>query len=93
MEPKYGLDRVVAAATGGDLLLVGSRAREIVLNYVDGLLEADSFARGLVAALKVEHFQETVTLEAPYAGEFDVFICPLSEALMAKHSLQHVATW
>ena len=93
MGPKHELGRVVAAARDGDLLLVGSRAREIVLHYVDGLLEADGFARGLVAALKVEQFQETVTLEEPYAGEFDVYICPLSKALMSKHALEHVATW
>jgi hypothetical protein len=91
--PKYELGRVVAAAKDGDLLLVGSRAREIVLNYVDGLLEADTFARGLVAALVPEHFQETVALEPPYAGEFDVYICPLSEALMSKHGLAHVGSW
>lgn len=93
MTPKHELSRVVAAAADGDLLLVGSRAREIVLNYVDGLLEADAFARGLVASLRPEHFQETVALGAPYAGEFDVYICPLTAALMAKHGLEHVATW
>lgn len=93
MRPKYELKRVVAAAREGDLLLVGSRAREIVLNYVEGLLEADAFARGLVAGLAVEHFQETVLLEEPYAGEFDVYICPLSEDLMSTYGLEHIATW
>lgn len=93
MAPKYAVEKVVAAAQSGAVELVGSRAREIVLQYVDGLLEAVTFAQALVGSLRVEHFQETVKLEPPYGGDFDVYICPLEPALVEKHGLQHVKDW
>lgn len=43
--------------------------------------------------LRVEHFQETVTLEAPYAGAFDAYVCPLSPEVMARYGLEHVSHW
>lgn len=42
MEPKYPLDRVVAVVVvvdGGELLLGETRARRIVADYVEGLVE------------------------------------------------------
>lgn len=43
--------------------------RVVAARDLDGLLEADAFARSLVASLR----------------EFDAYICPLSVALIAKH--------
>lgn len=93
--PKYPLERVVAVAVdGGDVMLGQTRARAIVETYVDGLVEAEAFARAVVAGLRREHFEETVDLaEPPYRGSFDVYITPLSPALIARHGLEHVATW
>lgn len=93
MAPKYAVEKVVAAARSGAVELVGSRARDIVLQYVNGLLEAVMFAQALVGSLRLEHFQETVKLDPPHAGDFDVYICPLEPALIAKHGLEHVKDW
>ncbi|MDP2274210.1 MAG: hypothetical protein Q8N23_12210 [Archangium sp.] len=93
MAPRYPVDKVIAAATNGDLDLVGSRARDIVQTYVEGFADSFSFASALVAALRLEHFQETVTLGPPYKGEFDVYICPISSELMSRYGLEHVPNW
>ena len=93
MAPRYPVDKVVAAAASGDLELVGRRARDIVFTYVDGFADALNFASALVASLRLEHFQETVTLEAPYKGEFDVYICALSSELITRYALENVTNW
>lgn len=95
VEPKYPLDRVVSVAVdGGDLLLGQTRARDIVANYVEGLVEAVEFARAVVAGLRREHFEATVELsDPPYQGQFDAYITPLSPALVERHGLEHVRTW
>lgn len=95
MEPKYLLDRVVAVAVeGGDLFLGQTRARDIVANYVEGLVEAEAFARAVVAGLRREHFEATVELsDPPYRGQFDAYITPLSPELIERHGLEHVRTW
>lgn len=55
MEPRYSLDRVVAVAVhGGDVLLGKTRARLIVATSVEGLVEAERFARAVVAGLRRE---------------------------------------
>ena len=93
MAPRYAVEKVVAAAMSGDLNLVGSRAKDIVLTYVDGLIDAYSFAQALVASLRLEQFQETVRLNPPYEGFFDLYICPLSPLLMSRYGLEHVTQW
>lgn len=95
MEPKYPLDRVVAVAVdGGELLLGETRARRIVADYVEGLVEAERFARAVVAGPRREHFEATIELpDPPYRGQFDAYITPLSEELVERHGLEHVRTW
>ena len=91
MEPKYPLDRVIAVAVnGGDVVLGKSRAALIVADYVDGLVEAEAFARAIVAGLRREHFDGTVELpEPPYSGQFDVYVTPLAPELVARHVRVH----
>ena len=95
MEPKYPLDRVVAVAVdGGDLVLGKTRAALIVAAYIDGLVEAERFARAVVAGLRREHFEASVELpEPPYAGLFDVYLTPLALELVQRHGLDHVPSW
>lgn len=95
VEPRYSLDRVVAVAVdGGDVLLAETRARRIVADYVDGLVDAERFARAVLAGLKREHFETTIELpDPPHRGHFDVYITPLSQEIVERHALAHVPTW
>ena len=62
VEPRYPLEKVVAVALGsGDVLLGETRARRIVADYVEGLVEAEQFARAVIASLAVEHFEKSVS--------------------------------
>jgi hypothetical protein len=94
LEPRYPLDKVHEVAASGDLVLAESRARRIVLDLIDSYVEAMSFARALLGALRREHFQRTVELdEPPYRGAFDEYVCPLPPDLAARFGLETVGTW
>lgn len=95
MEPRYSLARVVAVVVdGGELLLGETRARRIVADYLDSLVQAERFARAVIAGLRRENFEGTVELsDPPYRGYFDAYITTLSVELAEQHQLEHVRTW
>jgi len=92
--PRYSLERVVRAATDGDINVVGPRARDIVEQYLDSLAEAVRFARAVVASLTIDDFEESVQLsEPPYAGWYDVYIRLMPDGLQEEFGMQHSPRW
>jgi hypothetical protein len=84
---RYDLTEVHAAARGGAIELDERRARDEVLLYLASFVDAYPLAAELLLALTSDDFVETVTLEPPHAGAYDVYALALPAAVGARHGV------
>lgn len=87
MAPKHDLAVVRAAALEGRVELDERRARDEVLRFISEFVAAYAFASDVLCALQPEGYAETIELQPPHAGSYDVYGLELAPSIAQRHGV------
>lgn len=88
MGARYDLAKVHEAARDKRIELDEARARDEVAKHVERFIDAYPFAADVLLELRGDDFSETVELDRPHAGHYDVYGLRISDELADKHGVR-----